>query len=451
MSSGDESPRMDQKKEHDVEAVVFSTTFDKNATEDAVFGHVDENGPNFTNMGWIRASVVQAKAQIGLGVLGIPSVMDTLGLVPAILLIFLLAIMSTSAMFVIGKYKLKHPTVHSIVGREFLGFVYLLYMVMSAGSGYLSISIALNALSLHARCTVIFVVALLASIQTLEKVAFLGWAGLVSILAAVITLTVAVGVNGPTGVPEGGSLGIVNFGSPTFAEAAGAVGTILFAFGATPAFFNVVAEMRNPRDYWKSALVGQILATSMYIIIGSVVYSYAGTYVASPALGTAGPLMKRVCYGLAFPALVASSTLFTHFSAKYIFVRMLRGSPHLSANTVRHWVAWIGSVFIAAVAAYLIADGIPVFNGLISLVGALLGAPIGLMVMGGMWLTDNLPLRRDPESKTLAFKFNIGWSLFLIIGGAFIMVAGSYGSITGIVNDYAISPGQSFSCADNSS
>lgn len=44
------------------------------------------------------------------------------------------------------------------VGREALGLIYLLYMVMSAGSGYLSMAIALNALSLHARCTVIFVV-----------------------------------------------------------------------------------------------------------------------------------------------------------------------------------------------------------------------------------------------------------------------------------------------------
>ena len=35
--------------------------------------------------------------------------------------------------------------------------------------------------------------------------------------------------------------------------------------------------MRNPKDYWKSALVGQILATAMYIIIGSVVYTFAGT------------------------------------------------------------------------------------------------------------------------------------------------------------------------------
>lgn len=68
-----------------------------------------------------------------------------------------------------------------------------------------------------------------------------------------------------------------------------------------------------------------------------------------------------------------------------IFVRILRGSSHLSANTYQHWAAWMqaffilifsapksaltvelscsGSVLIATVAAYLIADGIPVFNG----------------------------------------------------------------------------------------
>ncbi|KAK4702958.1 hypothetical protein P7C70_g3266, partial [Phenoliferia sp. Uapishka_3] len=453
--------------ESDLEAVdVSAPVYDKNAKEDAVWGTSDDKGPNFTNMGWKGASVVQAKAQIGLGVLGIPQVMATLGLVPAILLIFLVAIMSTSAMFIIGKFKLRHPNVHSIsdvgmlwwgpIGREGLGFVYLLYMVMSAGSGLLSISIAFNAMSQHAICTVIFVVvstiivALLSSIQTLEKVAILGWTGLISVIVAIVTLTVAVGIDGPSGAPPGADLGIQNVGSPTFAQASSAVGTIVFAFGATPAFFNVVAEMRNPKDYWKSALVGQILATTLYIIIGSVVYEFAGNYVASPALGTAGPLLVRICYGLAFPSLVASSTLFTHFSAKYIFVRILRGSRHISANTPIHWISWIGSVLAAAISAFLIADGIPVFNGLISLVGSLLGAPIGLMVMGGMWLSDNLPLRHGPEAKTWTYRLCGIWAMYLIVGGAFITVAGSYGAISGIVDDYAISPGASFSCADNS-
>mgnify|MGYP001567042211 CR=1 FL=1 len=37
-----------------------------------------------------------------------------------------------------------------------------------------------------------------------------------------------------------------------------------------------IATQRNPRDYWKAALVGQILATVLYLLVGSIVYVYAG-------------------------------------------------------------------------------------------------------------------------------------------------------------------------------
>ena len=70
--------------------------------------------------------------------------------------------------------------------------------------------------------------------------------------------------------------------------------------------------------------------------------------------------------------------------------------------------------------------------------------------LGGMWLTDNLPLRRNSDSKNAWYRFSAGWAVFLVVGGAFICVAGSYGSIMGIIDTYATSPGQSFSCADNS-
>lgn len=38
-----------------------------------VWGEINENGPNYRNLGWIRASVLMIKYQIGLGVLGIVS------------------------------------------------------------------------------------------------------------------------------------------------------------------------------------------------------------------------------------------------------------------------------------------------------------------------------------------------------------------------------------------
>ena len=77
--------------------------------------------------------------------------------------------------------------------------------------------------------------------------------------------------------------------------------------------------MRNPRDYTKSLVVAQTIVTLVYLVIGIVVYYYCGSYVASPALGSAGALMKRVCYGLALPGLVASCMLFVHVSLPFVF------------------------------------------------------------------------------------------------------------------------------------
>lgn len=40
-------------------------------------------------------------------------------------------------------------------------------------------------------------------------------------------------------------------------------------------------------------------------------------FIDSPALGSAGPLMKRVCYGLVLPGLIIGVTLYAHIPAKY--------------------------------------------------------------------------------------------------------------------------------------
>lgn len=65
---------------------------------------------------------------------------------------------------------------------------------------------------------------------------------------------------------------------------------------------------------------------------------------------------------------------------KYIFIRILRGSRHLTSNTIIHWVTWLGCTFTLAVISYIIASAIPVFNSLVSLIGALLGTFMCLYV-----------------------------------------------------------------------
>lgn len=134
-------------------------------------------------------------------------------------------------------------------------------------------------------------------------------------LVTVLTVTIAVGVQDrPADAPETGvwvsDYKITN--NPSFTEAMSAVSALVFAYAGTPAFFSIAAEMRDPRHYSRSLMICQTVVTVTYISIGCVVYYFCGSYVASPALGSAGANMKRVCYGLALPGLIVTTTLVIH-------------------------------------------------------------------------------------------------------------------------------------------
>ncbi|KAF9878798.1 transmembrane amino acid transporter [Colletotrichum karsti] len=441
---------------------------DPEAGYDAVFGQIGEGGPNYKNVGWLGTAALMMKTQIGLGVLSIPGTFHVLGIVPGVIALICVAAITTWSDYIVGVFKMNHPTVYSIddvgrllfgrVGREFFAIVFCLYWIFVAGSGMLGASIALNSVSTHGACTAIFVAVAgflgfcFGSIQTLGKITWFAWIGLVAILSSILTLTVAVGVQDrPAAAPQGGVWvsDYVVVGKPTFSEAASALSTLVFAFAGTPAFFSIVSEMREPRHYPRALFICQGVVTGTYVAIGVIVYYFCGSYVASPALGSAGVTMKKVCYGLALPGLIVTTTLVIHIPAKYIFIRLLRGSKHLTANTAKHWITWLGCTGGIAVIAYIIASSIPVFDGLVSLVGALFGTLLSFQPMGCMWLYDNWSagkLEKNPRWIAM-----VCFSVFVVVSGSFLMVAGAYGSVVGIMATYKESGGSgAFSCADNS-
>jgi len=63
-------------------------------------------------------------------------------------------------------------------------------MIFVGGAGMLSLATALNAISVHGTCTAVFVAVaavaagLVASLQTLGKIKWIGWAGVASIMSA---------------------------------------------------------------------------------------------------------------------------------------------------------------------------------------------------------------------------------------------------------------------------
>lgn len=101
-------------------------------------------------------------------------------------------------------------------------------------------------------------------------------------------------------------------GKPTFNEAMGALTTLIYTYCGTPAFFNIAAEMKDPKQYTKALALCQGFVTVVYIVVGIIIYYFCGSHVASPALGSAGALIKKVSYGFALPGLLVSAILPIH-------------------------------------------------------------------------------------------------------------------------------------------
>ncbi|WWD21798.1 hypothetical protein CI109_106286 [Kwoniella shandongensis] len=440
-----------------------------NPEYDAVFGEIREGQVNYKSVGWIMATIIMLKTIIALGVLAMPTVLSATGGVPGSLIIIAIGVLTTWSGHVVGQFKLNHPEVYSMdgvgyvlagrFGRELYSVAYPLFMIFLSGSGFIAISIAFNAVTAYGTCTVAWVVVAmvgtfaLASIQTLSKVSILGWIGFVSVMAAILIITIAVGIQDrPSAAPQTGpwdkNISVVNHAG-TFLGGMGAVSTVVFSYSGTPAFFNVVGEMKNPRLYNRALYTCQTIVTATYLTIGIVVYYFCGQYLANPALGSAGTIIKKIAYAVALPGLFVSVTIYTHVGAKMIFVRLLRGSDHLTSHSFVHWATWLGCVGGCVTLSFILAEAIPFFGDLVNLIGATLGTFMCMVSNGWMWLHDNL--HRRHTDKSLYFKALVALNVFLIVAGAFIMVTGTWAAAVSIRHSYATGNISSpFSCADNS-
>lgn len=63
------------------------------------------------------------KTQIGLGVLSIPQVFDSLGMIPGIIIVLAISGITTWSNWMVGIFKTRHPEVYGIddVGRMLFG------------------------------------------------------------------------------------------------------------------------------------------------------------------------------------------------------------------------------------------------------------------------------------------------------------------------------------------
>lgn len=440
-----------------------------------VFGNGDVN---FRNVSWQRAAIFMLKMTFATGVLSLPASLNSLGAVPGAIFIVFWGLVNMYMAVLQGEFKLRHPSLHTVadgaeiaglqlsngskrwafVAKEVTEVVYLLSWILCTGLSILGTSIALNALSGHAICTVGFafvsyvVIAAVGSIRKMEKTAWISWIGFFSILAAILVVLVGTAIRSrPAAAPSTGSYDLgfraLPSASTSFAQAWSASLVIYASSANTSGYVPVISEMRNPQHYFRSVYCTMIWIIISYMVIGLVMFRYAGQWLATPALGSAGPTIKIVSYAVALPGLVASGMICVHVSGKSVFVRVLRGSKHLTANTWQHWTVWLASTFGTGLLGWVICEAIPFYGSLVSIIGSLGFGPLGICLPVVMWFCMHPDYRKGGLQEKLLWWLHLA----ILAVGIFVTIGGTYANVVVIIGQFrdgAVSG--AFDCADNS-
>jgi amino acid permease len=354
---------------------------------------------------------------ISLGILSLPSTLSTLGLLPGLFLLLTLGALATYTGLLIGAFKLRHPHIHSMAdagtvlfGRAFgelLGAGQLLFFVFIMASHLLTFGIMLNAVTGHAACTLLFTLGgvvlsfLLTIPRTLKCLSWWSVSSFVSIVTAVVVTMVGVVVQRHSmAVDTMVAVHLWPRADIAFHDAFLAVANIVFAYAGHVAFFTFISELRRPEEFPKALVLLQGCDIAMYVVMAVVVYCFAGEAVRSPALDSAGPLLRKVAYGVAVPTIVVAGVVNGHVAVKYLYVRLFRdggkdggegkGKDSLMyQKTFKARGIWVAINAVLWVVAWIIAEGVPVFNDLLGLTSALFASWFTFGLSGLFWFKMN--------------------------------------------------------------
>ncbi|OCK83619.1 N amino acid transport system protein [Lepidopterella palustris CBS 459.81] len=421
--------------------------------EDPVFG--DEEGAvvHYRTCEWWHAGILMLAETISLGVLALPQAVATLGLFPGMFCIFFLGIAATYTGYIIGQFKQAFPQIQSFadageliagpIGREVMAVSQVLILIFIMAAHVLSFSIAMNVLTNHSLCSVWFgffgliICFLLGLPRTLKMVSFLSIFSCISVIVAVTVAMVAIGIT----KPDMGNVVAIRPNVP-LDKGLGPVMNIILAYAGHVAFFSFCAELKKPQDFPKALAFMQITACTFYLLISAVIYYYAGPKVASPALGSASPIVAKTAFGIALPTIIIAGVVNGSVACKYIYVRMWKGTNVIHGGGLKSVGSWVAICAVLWTLSWIIAEAIPSFNLLLGLISALFCSWFSYGLPAILWIYMNKGKRFGTKRKTSLFFLNVG----IFFMGAIICGLGLYSSGTALATGAA---GQPFSCENN--
>lgn len=128
------------------------------------------------------------------------------------------------------------------------------------------------------------------------------------------------------------------------------------------------------------------------------------------------------------PTLIFLGVLYASVSARFVFFRIFEGTRHKSNHTVIGWASWAGILALTWVVAFVVAEIIPFFADLLSLMSSLFDSFFGWI----FWGVAYMRMRKAQYGLDFYKKRGIrGWvgmviNIFIIIVGIYFLGVGTY-------------------------
>ncbi|KAJ7684567.1 transmembrane amino acid transporter protein-domain-containing protein [Mycena polygramma] len=462
---GEEAPMKESKSD---EESVFTGTNSVYSISDQI---AKESGHEiqYRTCSWQKTAGLLFSEYICLAILSFPWSYSVLGLVPGVLVTIGIAATVQYTSLIVWRFCMKHPEVRDVcdIGRILFGgsewgynFTAVMFILNNTFIQALHCLVGaklLNTLSNSAVCTIGFsaisaIICFVISLpRTLNTLSGMGTFSAITMGIAVLLAIIFAGIQSePFGFVDGEPPLVTKFpvAGTTFVTGMSAFLNISYTLIGQITIPSFIAEMKEPRDFPKALWAVTICEIVIFTLCGSIMYHYVGNqYITAPAFGSLQPLYKKIAFSFAIPTIVYLGSLYSSVSARFIFFRLFRNSKHKHSNSITAWSAWAGIIAVTWVFAFLIAEVVPFFSDLLSLMSSLFDGWFGFIYWGLAYLIlYPAKSRWAGPWRSLETVFNYG----LILFGFFILIAGTYVSVQSIIDSYhASAVGGVFTCASN--
>ena len=216
----------------------------------------------------------------------------------------------------------------------------------------------------------------------------------------------------------------------TFVSGVNAFLNISYTFIGQITLPSFIAEMKDPFEFRKCIWVVTLCEIVVFSVIGAVVYAYTGTqYNTAPAFGSlSNDVQKKIAFSFMVPTLIFLGVLYASVSARFVMFRLFDGTRHLTSHTMLGWVAWASILGILWIFSFVIAEVIPFFSDLLSLMSSLFDSFFGWIFWGVAYLRMRAV---DYGPHFMAVRGLRGWVGFIvnvtiIVAGLFFLGPGTY-------------------------